>query len=112
MAKLPMKWLLIGLLVLIVAGFVSFQAPGVQCPGSMIYCPNVGCVSGPEKCTPGYTGGPSAVFSKTWEKEQFVNGKDVYPETPKFKIGTDPVISACSNNTHARDGRCPEFIGP
>lgn len=112
MVKLPMKWVLLGLLVLLVLGFVSFQVPGVQCPGSMIYCPGVGCVSGPEKCTAGNVGGPSATFSTTWEKEQFVNGKDVYPGPPQFRIGATPVISKCSNNTHARDGRCPEFIGP
>ena len=35
-----------------------------QCPGSQVYCAGVGCVSGPDKCTPGAVGGPSKVFSK------------------------------------------------
>ena len=35
-----------------------------QCPGSLVYCPGVGCLSGKDKCTPGATGGPSKVFSK------------------------------------------------
>jgi hypothetical protein len=95
-----------------VFGYVSIQAPGVQCPGSMIHCPGVGCVSGPEKCKAGATGGPSEVFSRTWEKEQFVNGKDMYPGIPELKIGPTPVLSDCSNITRARDGRCPEFWGP
>lgn len=34
------------------------------CPGSQIYCPGVGCVSGQDKCFPGARGGPSTVFSK------------------------------------------------
>ena len=107
-----MKWLLVGLLVLIVGGFITFQGPGIQCAGSMIYCPGVGCVSGPDKCNVGYKGGPSSVFSTTWEKEQFVNGKDMYPGTPVFKVGPTSVISPCWNGTRARDGRCPEFWGP
>ena len=106
------KWILIGLLILLLAGYLSIQGPGVQCSGSMIYCPGVGCVSGPDKCTAGSQGGPAAVFSKTWEKEQFVNGKDMYPGVPKFSVPDAPVLSKCWNGTRARDGRCPEFWGP
>jgi len=36
----------------------------VQCPGSQVYCPGVGCLSGADKCTAGAMGGPSKVFSK------------------------------------------------
>jgi hypothetical protein len=110
MGKLPLKWILIGLLVLVVFGYVSIQGPGVQCNGSQIYCPGVGCVSGPDKCTAGNVGGPSATFSTTWEK--FTNGKDEYPGVPQFKVGSTPVLSECPNGTRARDGRCPEFLGP
>jgi len=106
------KWILIGLLILLLAGYVSIQAPGVQCNGSMIYCPGVGCVSGPDKCAANTTGGASATFSTTWEKEQFTNGKDMYPGIPKFTEVSAPVLTTCSNNTRARDGRCPEFWGP
>jgi hypothetical protein len=105
-------WILLGLLILLLAGYVSFQGPGVQCSGSMIYCPGVGCVSGPDKCSAGAAGGPSTVFSKTWEREQFVNGKEIYPGIPKFGVPDAPVLSTCSNGTRARDGRCPEFWGP
>lgn len=38
------------------------------CPGTQIYCPGVGCVSGQDKC---FAGGASKVFSK----ETFVNKK-------------------------------------
>lgn len=53
--------------VLAVIVFFSAGAPAVanmSCPGSYVWCPGVGCVSGPDKCTPAYTGGPSRVFSK------------------------------------------------
>jgi hypothetical protein len=104
------KWILIALLILVLAGYVSFQAPGVQCPGSMVYCPGVGCVSGPEKCIPGATGGPMATFSTTWEG--FTNGKDMFPEVPVFAVGSTPTVKDCRNATRAVDGRCPEFIAP
>jgi hypothetical protein len=35
-----------------------------RCPGSYVYCPGVGCLSGSDKCVPGNKGGPAAVFSK------------------------------------------------
>jgi hypothetical protein len=47
---------------------VMFSTAGVEkqadCPGSHVFCPGVGCVSGPDKCFAGNQGGPSAVFSK------------------------------------------------
>jgi hypothetical protein len=112
MVKIPLKWILVGILFLMVFGFMSFQLPGVQCPPSMTYCAGVGCVSGPDKCKAGATGGPAATFSTTWEKEQFVDGKDMYPSVPELKIGPTPVLTQCWNGTRARDGRCPEFWGP
>ena len=112
MGKLPLKWILIGLLVLILFGYVSVQGPGVQCSGSMIYCPGVGCVSGPDKCKTDSSGGPFAIFSTLWGKEQFVDGKDIWPGLPTFSVPDAPELTACPNNTRARDGRCPEFLGP
>lgn len=112
MVKIPFKWILIGLLVLVVFGYVSVQGPGVQCSGSMVYCPGVGCVSGPDKCNAGASGGASSVFSMTWEKEQFTDGKDMWPSMPKFNDVSAATIRQCPNNTRARDGRCPEFLGP
>lgn len=112
MGKIPLKWILIGLLVLVVFGYVSVQGPGVQCNGSMVYCPGVGCVSGPDKCKPGSIGGPAATFSTTWEHEQFTNGKDMWPEFPKF-VEVDPrPMSNCDNGTRAPDGKCSRYLGP
>jgi hypothetical protein len=110
MKKIPIKWILGALLILIVLGVVSIQGPGVQCEGSKIYCPGVGCVSGPDKCSPGSVGGPSAIFSITWEK--FTNGKDLFPDVPVFKEVEPAVIKDCSDKTRAPDGRCSEFLGP
>ena len=33
MGKIPFKWILIGVLILFVFGYVSIQGPGVQCSG-------------------------------------------------------------------------------
>ena len=112
MGKIPLKWILVGVLVLLVGGYLSVQGPGVQCNGSMVYCPGVGCVSGPDKCNAGYSGGPSAVFSKTWEHEQFTDGKDVYPEMPKFVEVSPRSMAPCDNGTRAPDGRCSRYLGP
>ena len=103
-----LKWILIGLVVLLLAGYVSVSVPGVQCSGSMIYCPGVGCVSGPDKCNAGSSGGPAAMFSTTWES--FTDGKDLYPSVPKFREVEGPHMSDCSNGTRARNGRCPKFL--
>lgn len=46
----------------IMMGNTSMNTTG--CPGSQVYCPGVGCVSGPDKCFSGASGGPSKVFSK------------------------------------------------
>ena len=64
--KLP-KWTwyvvvaVIAVVVFFMAGASSKQA---DCPGSQVFCPGVGCVSGSDKCFVGSKGGPSAVFSK------------------------------------------------
>ena len=34
------------------------------CPGSQVYCPGVGCVSGQDKCFPHALGGAGKIFSK------------------------------------------------
>ena len=112
MGKFPVKWILLGLLVLMVFGYVSVQGPGVQCNGSMVYCPGGGCVSGPDKCKAGSIGGPSATFSTTWENEQFTNGKDMWPEFPKFVEVAPRSMSTCDNNTRAPDGKCSRYLGP
>jgi len=71
MGKLPLKWILIGLLVLVASGYVSVQTT-----------------------------------------EQFTDGKDMWPAVPELSVPDAPVLSTCSNGTRAREGRCPEFLGP
>jgi hypothetical protein len=67
---LPKKYpLWVGVLVGVVTIVALFLSKGgakaiADCPGSQVYCPGVGCVSGEDKCVPGAVGGPSAVFSK------------------------------------------------
>jgi len=55
-----------GLVVLVVLWYsISPMASMMNtCPGSHIYCPGVGCVSGQDKCFPGAKGGASKVFSR------------------------------------------------
>lgn len=77
------KWILIGVLVLVLFGYVSVQGPGVSCGAST-----------------------------TWEKEQFTDGKDMWPSVPKFSDVAPATIRQCPDNTRARDGRCSEFLGP
>lgn len=61
------KWALVAVAVVAVVVFMALVPNGGAvkgCPGSQVYCPGVGCVSGMDKCLPGSRGGPSAVFSK------------------------------------------------
>jgi hypothetical protein len=65
--KKSLLWVGIAIVALAVATLVLSNG-GAQviadCPGSQVYCPGVGCVSGKDKCVPGTVGGPSKVFSK------------------------------------------------
>ncbi len=55
----------IGGILLVIAYMTAPVVMGSQmCPGSQVYCPGVGCVSGQDKCFPGAKGGPTKVFSK------------------------------------------------
>lgn len=59
----------VGVVVAVVVVALLFLSKGGAramkgCAGNQYYCPGVGCLSGPDKCTPGSAGGPSAVFSK------------------------------------------------
>jgi hypothetical protein len=47
----------------VLVSMVASPAMDMTCPGSYIYCPGVGCVSGKDKCFPGAKGGPTKVFS-------------------------------------------------
>ncbi len=73
--------------------------PGIKtgtCPGSQIYCPGVGCVSGQDKCFPGAKGGASAVFSK----ETF------FTKWPGVGIGSEPPIYGDKENFVSK--KCPD----
>ena len=65
--KIPM-WVWIALAVVLIAVVMAkMVVPTVmvpKCPGSQVYCPGVGCLSGQDKCFPGSKGGPSSMFSK------------------------------------------------
>lgn len=71
--KLSWTWIAAGVVVVVIVLYMmsSPLSSAMGCPGSQIYCPGVGCVSGQDKCFPGAVGGPSKVFSK----ETFVNKK-------------------------------------
>jgi hypothetical protein len=72
--KIPVwAWVLAAVIVLfLVVNYLVLPVTGKQmCPGSQVYCPNVGCVSGKDKCFAGSLGGASAIFSK----ETFVSKK-------------------------------------
>lgn len=47
----------------VLVSMVASPAMDMTCPGTYIYCPGVGCVSGKDKCFPGAKGGPTKVFS-------------------------------------------------
>ncbi len=73
--------------------------PGVKtgtCPGSQIYCPGVGCVSGTDKCFPGAKGGPTAVFSK----ETF------FAQWPGSGVGSTPPLYGDKENFVGK--KCPD----
>ena len=81
--------------------------PGVKtgrCPGSQVYCPGVGCVSGQDKCFPGAKGGPTAEFSKEtffskWPGVDFISKPPVYGDKENF------VSKKCPDGTRS-DGPC------
>jgi hypothetical protein len=63
--KIPRwTWYVVVAVVAVAVFFMAGAAKQADCPGSYVWCPGVGCVSGSDKCVPGNKGGPSAVFSK------------------------------------------------
>jgi hypothetical protein len=121
--KFP-KWTLYVVLAVVAAAVFFTAAPAVVagCPGSQIHCPGVGCVSGPDKCIPGYKGGPSAVFSKEgfevmkpkpWNADwaasippafRFWPGSSA-PSTPP-KYGKEGFVSKTCPGNYRSDGPC------
>ena len=99
-------WILAGVVALffLVNYVVTPMVGAKMCPGSHVYCPGVGCVSGKDKCFAGSMGGPSKVFSK----ETFFGG------WPGIGAGSTPplygtkeafVSKKCPDNTRS-DGPC------
>lgn len=61
------KTVIFGIILVVVITYIIFFRRPMNingCPGSQVYCPGVGCVSGPDKCFPGASGGASKIFSK------------------------------------------------
>jgi hypothetical protein len=111
---------MVGAVLAVLALYVVYRSTtsvSMGCPGSQVYCPGVGCVSGMDKCIPGNRGGPSAVFSK----ESFANNADApkyelihrefeyaeLPKPPQMKVSFTPKdkFLKCPDNTFG-DGQC------
>jgi len=100
--KIPMiVWLLAAVALLFVAFTVIPIATTPSCPGSQIYCPGVGCVSGVDKCVPMHRGGPSRVFSK--ETFEAWPGANIRAQPPVYKEAF--VNKKCPDGTRT-DGPC------
>jgi hypothetical protein len=80
------SWYVVVALIAVVVFFVSGSTT-TSCPGSQVWCPGVGCVSGPDKCFAGNKGGPSNVFSK--EGFEVMKPKSWNVDWAKF---TDPAF--------------------
>ncbi len=103
--KIPVWiWPLVaGVLVLIVLRG-GMSVGGGKCPGSQVYCPGVGCLSGQDKCFPGARGGASAVFSR----ESFTQwpGANVRAKPPVYDVVKEAFVSKkCPDGTRS-DGPC------
>jgi len=63
--KIPKwTWYLVFAALAVGVFFMAGASKQAECPGSQVWCPGVGCVSGPDKCFAGNQGGPSVSFSK------------------------------------------------
>lgn len=96
-------WILTAVIVLFfIVNYIAAPMTGAQvCPGSQVYCPGVGCVSGQDKCFAGSLGGASAIFSK----ETFTQwpGAGVRANPPIYKEAF--VNKKCPDGTRS-DGPC------
>jgi len=124
-------WAVVGLVVAVV--LVVYVVPAAAtsmegCPGSQVYCPGVGCVSGVDKCVSGARGGPSKIFSKEtftiprpkpWETNWEHTIKPSFGSFPGIGVKSMPpdygkesfVSKTCPDGTRS-DGPCLlEFPG-
>jgi hypothetical protein len=103
--KIPIwVWLVVAAVVLFVVVRGGTDMASMSCPGSQVYCPGVGCVSGQDKCFPGSRGGASAVFSK----ESFTQwpGVGVRAKPPIYDVAKETFVNKkCPDGTRS-DGPC------
>lgn len=108
MPKVPL-WVgitAVGLGVLVYVLTMNGTPVGEGCPGSQVYCPGVGCVSGPDKCQPGASGGPSAVFSKeTFAAWPGAGYTSTPPNYSKETFAMPRKMKTCPGGTRT-DGPC------
>ena len=103
--KIPVYvWIVVAAIALVAAVNMIPGVKGGGCPGSQVYCPGVGCVSGQDKCFAGSVGGPSKVFSKEtffskWPGVDFVSTPPIYGDKENF------VSKKCPDGSRS-DGPC------
>jgi hypothetical protein len=56
--------------------------------------------------------GVFVISSFNAQVERFTDGKTMWTGIPTFVEVPSPDYGTCSNNTRARDGRCPQFLAP
>lgn len=97
-------WMPLAVVVLffVINYFVSPVLGTKSCPGSQVYCPGVGCVSGQDKCFAGSMGGASKIFSK----ETFTQwpGAGVTATPPVYDVAKES-FTTCPDKTRS-DGPC------
>lgn len=95
--------------VALVFALYGFGSAVSKCPGGLVYCPGVGCLSGQDKCVAGSKGGPSVVFSQeAFENWPGVGVASKPPTYGKFKEGFEmpaPQKKTCAGN-YRSDGPC------
>lgn len=99
-------WILAAVIALFfVVNYVVVPMTGAKmCPGSQVYCPGVGCLSGQDKCFAGSLGGASAIFSKETFKQW--PGAGVRAEPPIYDVAKETFVSKkCPDGTRS-DGPC------
>ena len=97
--RMKLNWTWIGIGIVLVIVILLYTVPSISpnsCPGSQVYCPGVGCVSGQDKCFPGSRGGASSVFSK-----------ETFKQWPGIGItATPPIYEATKENFVNK--KCPD----
>lgn len=101
MKRTNLLWMAAGVLLVLSLFFIVPRITQPTCPGSLVWCPGVGCVSGPDKCIPGSRGGATRVFSK--ETFTMWPGAGVPSIPPTYKESF--VSKQCPDGTRS-DGPC------